>query len=358
MRSAARPTATTCPSNEGQVPQNPAVRWLAALCTGLLATAPLAAQAAEQPAKARQIGVFFWHDSPNDEVTFAGVKLGLQAARVEATFLVRQANSDTRLAEQQLRELQNANCDLVLAMGTRATQLAKQHVPNTPIVFAAVTNPLTAGIVTDWSNSKRAPLEPTVCGASNWIAPRSVLDVFRLAAPNMKRLGMLRSRDNGTVSAAELASMRAYLLQDGAPKLSVHEAIVNDATGLAKAVQQLQQQGVDAIWVPIDLTIYQNIPAIEQALGKSHIPLLTTAATGVRNGALVGAAVDYQLHGRRAARLVQRVLQAGRVPPGIKIDRMHSSLIVVNLKAAQKNGIKLPLSLLVLADELIAPEEQ
>tara|TARA_R110002072_G_scaffold105744_1_gene231160 strand:- start:42619 stop:43851 length:1233 start_codon:yes stop_codon:yes gene_type:complete len=310
-----------------------------------------------------RIGVFFWHDSPNDEVTFAGVKQGLLDAKVEATFVVRQANSDTELAARQLRELQGMPCDLVLALGTRATQLCQIHLTNVPVVFAAVTNPVTAGIVVDWQNdvpakAKHSPKQSpaALCGASNWIAPQSVLDVFLLAVPDLKKLGMLRSRDNGVVSVAERSDMVAFLKQDGAPKLTVHEAIVDDASGIEGAVHKLQQQGVDAIWIPIDLTIYQNVERVERALGSDHVPLLTTAAAGVRNGALVGAAVDYNLHGRRAATLVQRVLKTGRVPPGLAVDRMRSSLVVVNLKAAQKNSIELPLSLLALADELIAPE--
>ena len=320
--------------------------------------APAAVQKEATDAKPHRIGVFFWHDSPNDEVTFAGVKIGLEEAKVDATYLVRQAGSDLKLAEQQLQELQGADCELVLAMGTRATQLAQLHLASVPIVFAAVTNPVTAGIVKDWLDVSHDQGQTVRCGASNWIAPRSVLDVFRLAVPSMRRLGMLRSRDNGVVSQAELAGMRGYLKQVQAPAIELHEVVVYYASGLAKAVQQLQQIGVDAIWIPIDLTIYQNIPAIQQALGESRVPLLTTAATGVRNGALVGAAVDYRLHGRRAAMLVQRVLQAQAVPAAARIDRMHSSLVVVNLKAAHQNGIELPLSLLAIADELIAKEGQ
>src|SRR5690606_40626188 len=119
--------------------------WLATVAA--LAAAPAAALPQDPATTPPRIGVFFWHDSPNDEVTFAGVKQGLLAAKVPATFLVRQANSDPVVAAQQLKELQAASCNLVLAMGTRATQLAQQHLSGVPIVFAAVTNPVTANIV-------------------------------------------------------------------------------------------------------------------------------------------------------------------------------------------------------------------
>ena len=297
------------------------------------------------------VGVFLWHDSPNDLMTLAGVRAGLADAGVAVRMLERQADSDPDVARAQLAELQDRGCALVLALGTRATQLAREHLDDdVPIVFAAVTNPVTAGIVPDWQHPA-----PGLYGASNWIDPQAVIDVFRLAVPGLTDLGMLRSRENGVVSAAELLGMREYLRRDDAPKVTVHEVVVEDERDLPRAARELAERGVDAIWIPIDLTVYSNVTAVERGLGNARIPLLTTAAAGVRNGALVAAAVDYRLHGRRAAALVLRVLRDGRLPDERPVDRMLSSLVVVNLKAAQRVGVELPLSLLALADELIAP---
>jgi putative ABC transport system substrate-binding protein len=317
----------------------------------LAATVALPHAPAQGPTAApHRIGVFLWHDSPNDRAALAGVRQGLRDAEVAATFELRLADSDPELAARQLAEL-DAGCELVLSLGTRATLLAREHVRRRPIVFAAVTNPVTAGITEDWRGAGAGS-----CGASNWIAPQNVLEVFRLAVPDLRALGMLRSRKSGVVSQAELAGMRQFLATEGAPDVQVHEVVVDDERGLAAAVAALRDQGVQAIWIPIDLTVYQHVPAIERALGDRPLPLLTTAAAGVRNGALVGAAVDYRLHGRRAAAIVQRVLRLGRIPDDLPVDRMQSSLVVANLGAARRLGIDLPLSLLALADELIAPE--
>ena len=299
----------------------------------------------------RRIGVFFWHDSPNDTATFAGVRDGLRQAGLRCSYVRRQANSNIKRARAGLRQLHDERCELVLALGTRATQLAQQELPNVPVVFAAVTNPVAAGIVTDWG-----PSGQQLCGASNWIDPRSVLDVFRLAAPELRRLGILRSQTSGVVSQAELTSMRAHLAETPSAPIELIESVATDVDDLGRATQALLDQSVDAIWVPIDITVYRHIDAIERALANQRVPLLTTAAAGVRNGALVGAAVDYDLHGRRAAAVVLDVLRHGRDPASLPIDRMHSSLVVVNLTAARRTGIELPLSVLALADELIAAE--
>lgn len=305
-------------------------------------------------AQPHRIGVFFWHDSPNDAATFDGVRDGLAAAGVAADFVVERAGSDPERAAASFAALRAARCELVFALGTQAALLAKQQLADVPVVFAAVSDAVAAGVVPDWSGSGAGS---NLCGASNWIAPANVLEVFQLAVPGLHRLGMLRSQPSGVVSAAELARMREHLARPGAPAITLHEAVAVDAADIGRAVGDLLAAGVDAIWIPIDLTIYQDLGPVRQALGAARVPLLSTATAGVHNGALAGTAVDYVLHGRRAAALALRVLRGEARPGDVPVDRMQSSLVLVNLGAARAAGVELPLSLLVLADELIDREQ-
>ena len=337
--------------------RGPWIAWLGAVALGVFAS-PTPVQAPAEvpappaaPATALKLGVFFWHDSPNDEATYAGIQQGLREGGQAATFVEQRAAADPTKAKACFEALRAARCDLVFAMGTQAALLAKDQLRDLPVVFAAVSNPVASGIVPSWDGSGT-----NLCGASNWIAPQNVLAVFRLAVPGLKRLGLLRSAESGVVSAAEAAAMRAHLAANPEPHLELHEAIAKDQDGLAAAIAELRAQQVDAIWIPIDLLVYQNLPLVQQALGTSPLPLLTTAAAGVRNGALVGAVVDYPLHGRRAAALALSVLRHGKAPGALPIDRLQGNLVVVNLAAARQHGIELPLSLLAIADELIDPE--
>jgi putative ABC transport system substrate-binding protein len=320
----------------------------------LLATAAmLPAQADDTPPRVpepKRLGVFFWHDSPNDTATFAGIRSGLVAAGLPHTFVERQAGGDRTRADTALAELRRLRCDLVFAMGTQAALLARDGLTDVPVVFAAVSDPVASGLVADWQATGTH-----LCGTSNWIPPQNVLDVFRLAVPGLRRLGVLRSQPSGLVSAAEEASMRAHLAASGA-SIELRPAVATAADAIPAAVAELLAADVDAIWVPIDLTIYSAMPAVQRALGARKLPLLTTAAAGVQNGAVVGAIADYPLHGRRAAALALDVLVRGKAPGALPIDRMRSSLVVVNLAAARKAGIELPLSLLAIADRLIDPE--
>lgn len=317
-----------------------------------LLSCPADLQGQEVPAvDARRLGVFFWHDSPNDLATFAGIREGLRQARLPCTFVEQRADSDPGKAKAALAALRTANCDLVFAMGTQAALLARDELKGVPVVFAAVSAPVASGVVRSWEGSGT-----NLCGGSNWIAPQSVLEVFRLAVPSLKRLGILRSEASGVVSAAEQATMRAHLATLPPGHLELYEAVTTDATDIDAAVAKLLAAQVDAIWIPIDISIYRDIPAVRKALGGAKVPLLTTAAAGVRGGAIVGAVVDYSLHGRRTAALALDVLLHGKDPATLPIDRMHGAQIVVNLAAARQTGIDLPLSLLAVADELIDPE--
>lgn len=314
--------------------------------------APLALATAQE-AEPKRLGVFLWHDSPNDLATLAGIRAELDQSRLPCVFIERRADSDAEKAKAGLRALQDARCELVFALGTQAALLAKDTILDVPVVFAAVSDAVASGLVPDWNGSGI-----NLCGASNWIPPAQVLDVFRLAAPHCRRLGVIRSKTSGVVSTAELARMREWLATAGAPPIALLDAVAADAAGIAPAVRGLLEQGIDALWIPIDITIYQHVAAVQQALGARGIPLLTTAAAAVRAGAHVGAAVDYTLHGRRAAAIALDVLLRGRHPGTLPIDRMHGALVSVNLGAAARSGVELPLSLLALADELIDDERR
>lgn len=317
--------------------------WILAGCAlgGLL-------PASAQDAPPKRLGVFLWHDSPNDLATLAGIRAGLDEARLRCTFVEHRADSDPEQAKVALRALLDARCDLVFALGTQAALLAKDAILDVPVVFAAVSDAVASGVVPDWSGSGI-----NLCGASNWIPPARVLDVFRLAVPGCRRLGVLRSKASGVVSTAELQRMREWLATPGAPSITLHEAIATDAAHIGEAVATLLAQDVDALWIPIDITIYQNVAAVQQAIGTRPLPLVTTAAAAVRSGAHVGAAVDYGLHGRRAAALAVEVLVHRKHPGALPIDRMHGVSVAVHLAAARRAGVELPLSLLALTDELI-----
>jgi putative ABC transport system substrate-binding protein len=328
--------------------------YVAPACAFLAASLAIAALGAQQEAvqqqAVRKLGVFFWHDSPNDAAAFAGIRAGLATAGIRAEFVERRADSDAAKATGALADLRAADCALVFAMGTEATLLAADAIRDRPVVFAAVSNPVASGIVADWDKPGR-----NVTGGSNWVPPATVLSVFQRAVPHLRRLGMLRSAESGVVSAAELAIMRKHVGAAHPPPIEIIDVVTANAADIPRAVRELLATRPDAIWIPMDFTIHGNLAAVRTALGDARVPLVTTAVSAARDAAVVGVTVDFELHGRRVAGLGLEILR-GRDPATLPVDTMQSFLVVANLLAARRIGYDLPLSLLVLADVLIDAE--
>ena len=172
-----------------------------ALCQGSASDSA----AVSPPQQKLRFGVLFWHDSPNDEAAFKGMRDALVETKVPHEFIVRQADSDAVKAARALDEFKAAPVDLVFAMGTWAARHAADHITDIPIVFTAVTNPVESGVVPSWKGSGR-----NLAGNSNWIPPESLLHVFRLTVPDLKRLRAKRDEDDDSpfVGQCELAIKR------------------------------------------------------------------------------------------------------------------------------------------------------
>jgi len=233
-------------------------------------------------------------------------------------------------------------------MGTEAALIAAKEVTDIPIVFTAVTNPVESGIVSSWKGSG-----VNIAGNSNWIQPETVLNLFRLAAPDLKRLGILRSTKTGVVSAAELRGMRQYLKDPKAPPIEIVEEKTEDLAGIKPAVERLIESKVQAIWIPIDFLIYKNMDEVLKATNPHAVPLVSSSLKGTKAGAVAGVVIDYKILGKQAVVIALKIIDDEAAPGEIPIGVMNSFQVVVNLGAARRCNYELPLSLLVLADMII-----
>ncbi|MHC4512871.1 MAG: ABC transporter substrate-binding protein [Planctomycetota bacterium] len=331
-----------------------ASRLMVSLLLRSLALASCLGTAAAQDEAAWQLGVFFWHESPNDQAALDGIRSAFKVRGRSHEFLVVQANSDRETARRLLAGLRKRRVDLVFAMGTEAALLAKEHITDLPVVFTAVTNPIETGVVPSWKGSGS-----NLAGNSNWIDPETTVRVFRLAVPRLQRLGVLRSRMSGVVSAAELKGLRRYLREEKANAeskegtLEVIERELTDVNQIAKAVGELADGGVQAIWIPIDFQIYQNADKVLAAARERGLPIVSTSMKAVRTAAVAAILPDYDLLGQRAAVIALRILERRSRPQDIPIGTLRAHRVVVNLDVARRCDYELRLSALVLADQII-----
>ncbi|MEQ8765440.1 MAG: ABC transporter substrate binding protein, partial [Planctomycetota bacterium] len=114
--------------------------------------------------------------------------------------------------------------------------------------------------------------------------------------------------------------------------------------------------GVEAIWIPIDITIYENLELVRNVSDPLGIPLVSSSLRGAEAGAVAGVLVDYALLGQNAVVIALDILDGVRTPGEIPIGTMQGYQVIVNLTAARRCRYELPLAVLAVADRLIEPE--
>lgn len=237
---------------------------------------------------------------------------------------------------------------LVHAVSTPAAQAVVKATRGStvPIVFSAVTNPVAAGIVP----AHRGPGQATrraITGVSDPLPTDLQLRTYAAIVPAARTWGVL-------YNPAEVNSVEHVRdLQTTARALGLQlvEAHVARAADVAGAAGTLCAK-VQAVFLASDNTTVAALPDLVAACRTHRTPLFAGDIDSVLQGAVLAYGLDYFLVGYAAgkkASLVLKGLDAGDIPWG-PIERFS---LVVNMVAAQQQGIVLPPNLLARADHVV-----
>jgi putative tryptophan/tyrosine transport system substrate-binding protein len=295
-------------------------------------------------AKRHKIAVLFWHESSNDFMAFEGIKQGFNIARIPCEFKVRQASGDEQKAKSIIVDVKSSPPDLIYAMGTGMTKRLMKEIHDIPIVFTAVTNPVQSGITPNWQTSGR-----NITGNSNWIETSHILKKFKETVPALKKLGVMYNPDN-SVSSMEVAVALKTLNKDNSLAMELITSKVKQKSELESACKSLIDQGVNVIWVPIDILVYKNLAELKKITVPAKIPMFASSHRGIKDGAMLGVVVDYLSLGKKSVILAKKILTNDMAPIDIPIGRMHNYQAIINIEAADLIGYEIPLELLTTVE--------
>lgn len=321
-----------------------------AMAAGLALAAVLlvfagAAGAAGAPAKIR-IGVTQIVEHPALDAARKGFVDGLaEAGYVEGKnveFDFQNAQGDMSLAQTIARKFVTDRVDLILAIATPTAQAAAHATKDIPILVTAVTDPASAGLV-----KSNADPGTNVTGTSDLNPVAEQLGLVRQIAPKAGRVGVV-------YNAGEQNSVfQVNIVKEAAKKLGlkVVEAPVASTTEILQATQAIANK-VDAIYVPTDNTVVSGLESVIKVAEEAKLPVIGGEAGTVERGALITVGVSYYRLGQQTAKMAVQVLK-GKKPATMAIQYQKELELVVNLKAAQAIGLKLPAKLVEKADRVI-----
>lgn len=241
-------------------------------------------------------------------------------------------NADANVMNQIIANFAADNVDLMVGVATPVAMAMQSATEDskTPVVFAAVSDPVGAGIVASLE-------EPgsNVTGSSDNLDTNSVMNLIFAQNPDAKKIGLLYDVGQDSSTAA-IEHAKAYLDDKGVEYV---ERTATTAEEVALAAQALVSDGVDAVFTPTDNTIMKAELAIYETFADAGIPHYTGADSFALNGAFLGYGVDYANLGRETADMIASILTEGKDPATTPVITFDNGTATVNTEICEKLGL-------------------
>ena len=226
----------------------------------------------------------------------------------------------------------NNKVNLICAIATPAAQTVANVTSDIPIVATAVTDYKAAKLVKD--NAKPGT---NVTGTTDMNPVEQQLDLLLKLVPNAKSVGTIycSSEVNSQLQIEILKKAAA------AKGVTVKEATVSNVNDIQQAARSLVGK-VQAIYVPTDNVLASAMPTLVSVTEEAKLPVICGEGGMVKAGGLATLGVDYYKLGFQAGEMAADILSGKSKPADMGIQAQKEFKAMVNLKEAEKIGLKVP----------------
>ena len=271
-----------------------------------------------------------------------GVKDELQAQGLTVSYNDHIAQGNIATANLIAKQILGEQPTVAVGIATPTAQACAQAIKDIPIVFAAVTDPVGAGLV----KSLEKP-GGNVTGTSDMSPIDRQLELILQFLPKIKTLGVIYN--SGEANSVTLVRV----LKEEANKrgIAVEEATVSNSAGVFQAAKSLIGRS-EAVYIPTDNTVVSAFEAITQVGYQAKLPIFAADTDSVGRGAIAALAVDYYQMGRQTGEMVSRVFK-GAKPAEMPVETLRDFKIHLNPDSAAKMGLQVPEAIVKKADKII-----
>ena len=220
--------------------------------------------------------------------------------------------------------------DVVLAIATPSAQSLANTTQTTPVIFSAVTDPVSAKLV----ESREHP-GGNVTGTSDQSSDAILtqINLIKKVLPKAKTIGILytQSEPNSVVQKDEA---KRLLEEKG---FTVVEKTILDSNNVKAAAESLMAE-VDMVFVPTDNIISSTMETVKQVSIKHKVPVFGGSTEMIAVGGLYNYGTNYEELGRQTARMLVRVLK-GEKPENIAVELPGKLELHTNQEMADALGI-------------------
>jgi len=265
-------------------------------------------------------------DQIRDTITAA-----LDASGADVTYRTFNANKESSMLNTIISNIKDEGYDMIIPIATNTAMTAKAVFDgtDTPIIFAAVSDPNAAGLVGEDCGN--------ITGVSNNIPAAEIVKLIFNFQPDCKKIGFVyTSSEANSVSTHKTAI--AYCEANNIP---YEEVTIANLSELQTAVETLISKGVDALYTGNDNSIASAMATYTDVAYAAGIPVYCGADSMVHDGGFATTGVNYVQLGNQVADMALRIMNGESIADN-PYEVLATYAKFVNLQAVELFGGNFP----------------
>ncbi|PNR96703.1 ABC transporter substrate-binding protein [Petrotoga sp. 9PWA.NaAc.5.4] len=234
--------------------------------------------------------------------------------------------------------------DIIVAIATPSAQAAATTIKDKPVVFSAVTDPISAGLIPKWGKNPG-----NVVGISDMVPVETHVNLMRTIFPEAKNLAILYNP--GEANSVFLAQETKRI----APALNF-KVIEITGTTVNELVTSLNANAnrIDIAYLYTDNLVASSAEILGQIFDKLGIPVIAGDIDIAKNTSVIGFGFNYYQVGIETGKIVLDLIN-GKKPSEIesRIVGANALTFYINLDRAKKLNVKVPQEFIDIADEVV-----
>lgn len=214
--------------------------------------------------------------------------------------------------------------DMVLGIATPAAQALVAATSDKPILFTAVTDPVSAKLV----KSMKHP-GGVATGTSDMSPIDKQVELVQKVLPKAKTVGIMYTTSERN-SEVQVEEAQRLFKKAGMKVVTKGISSTNDVQDTAKNLMK----DVDVVFVPTDNTIASAVTLLGDLSKEMKVPVVGGSADMVAGGVLFSYGTDYEKLGEQTAKLAVKVLK-GKKASKVAAQYPDTLKVVVNKDMAK-----------------------
>ena len=258
-----------------------------------------------------------------------GLEDGLKELGLDVEIIYQNAQGDLNNSISIAQRFVNDNVDLIYAIATPAAQAAKQVTSDIPILFNAVTDPLSAELLNSWDSP-----EGNITGISDKTNTLEQLKMFNKIDPSIKKIGIIynTSEANSYYQVEDVEKLGPDL------GLEVITLGITNINELAQGMDSIVNR-VDAMYFVSDNLIASSVEMVANKLIENQMISVCAEESQVNGGLLITNGPSYYELGLQASNMAYSILKDQEAIGNIGVQLGDKPEIKVNPNTIEALGL-------------------